>query len=157
MVHTIRKEKAQWLLVLTAIVLSVIALVSAVIGLNKHETTTNVTNSMYAVGTIDETGKIIDSKKSAYMKDLHTTENLTIDIDEETATITYKVAYYDEDEKFLSMTDSLSNDLDETTIPENAKYFRVVVTPNQVDEEDVKLNFFNKSNYTSQLEITFNK
>ena len=157
MVKTKRKEKAKWLLTIGAVVMSAVALVSSLFGLSKNETTENVTNSMYAVGTINETGKIVESKKSAYMKNAQTTEDLTIDIDEETATITYKVVYYDEDEKFLSITESLSEDLDSTTIPENAEYFRVVVTPNQVDEEDVTLNAFNKSKYTSQLDITFKK
>ena len=157
MVKTKRKEKAKWLLTIGAVVMSAVALVSSLFGLAKNETTENVTNSMYAVGTINETGKIVESKKSAYMKNAQTTEDLTIDIDEETATITYKVVYYDEDEKFLSMTESLAEDLDTSTIPETAKYFRVVVTPDQVDEEDVTLNMFNKAKYTSQLEITFAK
>lgn len=152
-----KKEKAKWWLTIGAIVMAGVALVSAIFAINKNETKTNVTNSMYAVGAIDETGKIIESKKSAYMRDSKTTENLTIDIDEETATITYKVAYYDEDEKFISMTESLDEDLDETTIPETAKYFRVLVTPNQVDGEDVTLNLFNKAKYTSQLEISYEK
>ena len=157
MVKTKRKEKAKWLLTIGAVVMSAVALVSSLFGLAKNETTEKVTNSMYAVGTINETGKIVESKKSAYMKNAQTTEDLTIDIDEETATITYKVVYYDEDEKFLSMTESLAEDLDTSTIPETAKYFRVVVTPDQVDEEDVTINMFNKAKYTSQLEITFAK
>lgn len=152
-----KKEKAKWWLTIGAVVLSVVALVSAIIGLTKNITTTKLGSTDYAIGSVDSTGKVIDSKKSVYSKDLNTTDNLTIDIDEDTATITYKVAYYDENEKFVSMTETMSNDLDTTSIPSTAEYFRVIITPNQVDGEDVTLNIFNMSKYTSQIEVTFDK
>lgn len=152
-----KKEKAKWWLTIGAVVLSVVALVSAIIGLTKNITTTKLGSTDYAIGSVDSTGKVIDSKKSVYSKDLNTTDNLTIDIDEDTATITYKVAYYDENEKFVSMTEAMSKDLDTTSIPSTAEYFRVIITPNQVDGEDVTLNIFNMSKYTSQIEVTFDK
>ena len=157
MVNTRKKEKAKWWLTIGAVVLSVVALVSAIIGLTKNITTTKLGSTDYAIGSVDSTGKVIDSKKSVYSKDLNTTDNLTIDIDEDTATITYKVAYYDENEKFVSMTEAMSKDLDTTSIPATAEYFRVIITPNQVDGEDVTLNIFNMSKYTSQIEVTFDK
>lgn len=157
MVNTRKKEKAKWWLTIGAVVLSVVALVSAIIGLTKNITTTKLGSTDYAIGSVDSTGKVIDSKKSVYSKDLNTTDNLTIDIDEDTATITYKVAYYDENEKFVSMTEAMSKDLDTTSIPSTAEYFRVIITPNQVDGEDVTLNIFNMSKYTSQIEVTFDK
>lgn len=152
-----KKEKAKWWLTIGAVVLSVVALVSAIIGLTKNITTTKLGSTDYAIGSVDSTGKVIDSKKSVYSKDLNTTDNLTIDIDEDTVTITYKVAYYDENEKFVSMTEALSSDLDTTSIPSTAEYFRVIITPNQVDGEDVTLNIFNMSKYTSQIEVNFDK
>lgn len=152
-----KKEKAKWWLTIGAVVLSVVALVSAIIGLTKNITTTKLGSTDYAIGSVDSTGKVIDSKKSVYSKDLNTTDNLTIDIDEDTATITYKVAYYDENEKFVSMTEAMSKDLDTTSIPSTAEYFRIIITPNQVDGEDVTLNIFNMSKYTSQIEVTFDK
>lgn len=152
-----KKEKAKWWLTIGAVVLSVVALVSAIIGLTKNITTTKLGSTDYAIGSVDSTGKVIDSKKSVYSKDLNTTDNLTIDIDEDTATIIYKVAYYDENEKFVSMTEAMSKDLDTTSIPSTAEYFRVIITPNQVDGEDVTLNIFNMSKYTSQIEVTFDK
>lgn len=152
-----KKEKAKWRLTIGAVVLSVVALVSAIIGLTKNITTTKLGSTDYAIGSVDSTGKVIDSKKSVYSKDLNTTDNLTIDIDEDTVTITYKVAYYDENEKFVSMTEALSSDLDTTSIPSTAEYFRVIITPNQVDGEDVTLNIFNMSKYTSQIEVNFDK
>jgi len=152
-----KKNKLKWWLTLTSIVLSVATLVAVCVGLGKIGDTKNVSNSDYAIGTINETGKIVDSKQSAYMKDAETIDGLVIDIDEETATITYKVAFYDEDGKFISMTESQESDFDATNIPENADTFRVVITPYQVDGENVELNIFNMSKYTSQLDVSYNK
>lgn len=153
-----KKSKIKWLLSIASVVLSVITLVALVVGLNNLTTDTkSVSNNDYAIGTINETGKIVESKQSAYMKDAETIDGLTIDIDEETATITYKVAFYDEDGKFISMTDAMSEDFDATAIPETADTFRVVITPYQVDGENVELSIFNMGKYTSQLDVSFNK
>ncbi len=153
-----KKSKLKMGLSIVSVILSVITLIALVIGLNNITTSTkNVSKSDYAIGTISETGKIVESKQSAYMKDAETIDGLVIDIDEDTATITYKVAFYDEDGKFISMTESQETDFDTSNIPENADTFRVVITPYQVDGENVELNIFNMSKYTSQLDITFNK
>lgn len=157
MINTRKKEKAKWWLIIGSVVLSVIALVSAIIGLTKNITTTKLSTTDYTIGCVDSTGKVIDSKLSVYSKDLESTENLTIDIDEKTATVTYKVAYYDENEEFISMSEASAKDLDSTSIPATAKYFRVVITPDAVDGEAVELNIFNMAKYTSQIEVTFAK
>ena len=155
---TKKKNKLKWLLTITSAVLSVVAIVGVCFGLSNLAKTKSVDNGDFAVGTIvAESGKIVESKHSAYMKDAENVDGLTIDIDEETATITYKVAFYDEDGKFISMTETMDEDFDATNIPENATSFRVVVTPYQVDGENVELNIFNMGKYTSQLEITYNK
>lgn len=155
---TKKKNKLKLILSCVSIVLSIITLVALVVGLNNITTQTkDVSKSDYAVGTINETGKIVESKKSAYMKDAETIDGLTIEIDEETATITYKVAFYDEDGKFISITESLDADFDATNIPETADTFRVVITPYQVDGENVELNIFNMGKYTSQLDVSFSK
>ena len=153
-----KKSKLKWVITLLSLFLSIATLVSVCVGLHNITTSTkDVSKSDYAIGTINETGKIVESKQSAYMKDAENVDGLTIEIDEETATITYKVAFYDEDGKFISMTESQESDFDATNIPENADTFRVVVTPYQVDGENVELNIFNMSKYTSQLDVTYNK
>lgn len=154
---TKKKNKLKWLLTIGSVILSVVTLVAVCVGISNLVDTKKVTKNDYAIGTINETGKIVESKQSAYMKDAETIDGLTIDIDEETATITYKVAFYDEDGNFISMTESLENDFDTTTMPENADTFRVVITPYQVDGENVELNILNVGKYTSQLDVTFNK
>ena len=155
--NTKKKNKLKLLLTITSVILSIITFVAVCVGLSKLSPTKSVDNNDYAIGTIAESGKIVESKQSVYMKDAETIDGLTIGIDEETATITYKVAFYDEDGKFISMTESLDADFDATTIPENADTFRVVITPYQVDGENVELNIFNMGKYTSQLDVSFVK
>ena len=76
-------------------------------------------------GTINETGKIIESKKSIY-SDMTTIEDMEITL-AENSNITYKVVFYDEDENFISMTESVETDFDTTANPENAEYFELFV------------------------------
>ena len=153
-----KKNKLKWLLTIGSAVLSVVALVGVCFGFSNLAKTKSVNNGDFAVGTIvAESGKIVESKHSAYMKDAENVDGLTIDIDEETATITYKVAFYDEDGKFISMTETMDEDFDATNIPSNATLFRVIVTPYPIDDTNVELNVFNMGKYVSQLDITFNK
>ena len=151
-----KREKKKVVLIAISIILSIVTFIATMIGINNLTTTDKLTRTDYSIGTISETGSIIDSKKSAYTKDMFNAEEITITLDED-AQITYRVVFYDEDENFVFATENLTEDYDATTTPENAKYFRVVVTPNQVDEEDVKLNIFNLSKYTSMLEVEYKK
>ena len=73
------------------------------------------------------------------------------------ATITYKVAFYDEDKEFIEMSSALDEDFDIADLPEGAEYFKVVITPNQVDGEDVKITILNVAHYANMLKITYNK
>ena len=128
-----------------------LVLVSAVVtalcfGFANLNTTKNVSAGAYDIGTIDSTtGKYVASEESIYME-----------VDED-AQVTYKVAYYNEDKAFISMTDALSGDLDAETIPESASYFRVIITPNAVDGEDVKISILNASSYANQITVSYEK
>lgn len=151
-----KKNKLRWALTIGSICLSVITLIAVCVGLGNVSKTKTLKNSDYAVGSINASGKIIESKQNAYTKDAYSVDGMIIEIDDD-ATITYKVAFYDEKDAFVSMTDSKSADFDATEIPATAKTFRVVVTPNQVDGEPVELNLLNMNKYVSQLAITYNK
>ena len=91
------------------------------------------------------------------MKDTESVEGLTIDIDEDNATISYRVAFYDEEGEFVSITDYLETDYDETVTPETAESFRVLITPDQVDGEDVEINIFTIAKYANQLDVAYSK
>ena len=137
-------------------------LVSAVVtalcfGFSKLNTTKTISASAYDIGIIDATtGKYVASEKSIYMEEMQSIDGLTIEVEED-AQVTYKVAYYNEDKVFISMTDALSEDLATDTIPESASYFRVIITPNAVDGEDVELSVFNASSYAKQITVTYEK
>ena len=152
-----KRNKLKLILTIVSIVLSIATLISVCVGINSMKMTQSVGRTDYAIGTINETGKIVESKQSVYMKDAESVDGLTIEIDEETATITYKVAFYDEDGKFISMTESLESDFDATITPENADTFRVIITPYAVDGENVELNVFNMGKHISQLDVSFAK
>ena len=155
-----RKNKLTWWLVVISFVMSAVMFGAFIFGVvsNDTDSTTDVLSSNdYTLGTIDDSGKILESKKSAYTKDMYDVTDLEITVDEETVTVTYRVVYYDEDKEFISATEELEGDYEITSLPENAKYFRLVVTPYMVDGEDVTLTVFNKAKYVEQLEVTYKK
>lgn len=151
-----KRSKVGLIVSIVAVVLAAVTCVGVIFGITHQKAdTVEVTNSMYEIGTISETGKILESGKSVYLEDMVTVDGMAIELDEETATITYKVVFYDADNKFLSMTDDLDADYDNANVPENAEYFRVVITPFEVDGESVDVNIFNMSKYTKQLEVSY--
>lgn len=152
----IKNDKLKWWLTFGAITLLAIMVISLCVSIGNSQTTTTLSNSAYHIGTINtETGAIVDSKQNLY-SDMKTTENMVIEIDDN-AQITYKVVFYDENNDFVSATTSLSADFDNEEIPATATQFRLVVTPNQVDGENVTLNIFNMSRYIDMLNVEFAK
>lgn len=153
-----RKHNIKWVITIISFVMSLVMFGAFIFGIfNKSDKTTDDMGLFdWGIGTVDEGGKVVDSKKSAYTKDLESVNGLEITLDDD-ATVTYKVAFYDEDKNYISVTEVLDENYDATLTPENAKYFRVVVTPYQVDGEDVKINVFNVNKYVKQLDVTFSK
>ena len=90
------------------------------------------------------------------MKETKNVDGLTIDIDEDTCSVTYCVFYYDADGGVISSTGYLNADYQGET-PDTAETFRVVIKPKQVDGEDVTINRFSIGKYAKQLDITYNK
>lgn len=153
-----KKSKAALLISVATLVITLITALGLILGFtNAQQTTETVTPSMYARGAISATGKIVESNESLYLEDMQTVSSMKIELDEETATISYKVVFYDKDGKFISMTESYKSDYDVKGVPETAEFFRVVITPNEVDGEAVKLNIFNTSKYAKQLTVSFDK
>lgn len=154
MTKTERKSnKVKWILTIVSVVLSLATLISCLFAFGNMAETKTMSSTAYHIGTIDDGGKIVDSRKSIY-SDMKTTESLEITLDEDSQ-ITYKVVFYDENEDFISMSETLETDFDTTATPENAEYFRVVITPNQIDGEDTIVNIFNMGKYTKMLNVTF--
>ncbi len=154
---TKKKEQTKWWLTIVSVVLSLATFIALCLGFSKMTETKTIGAINYTIGSINESGKIVESKQSAYTRSTYSVEGMTIKLDEKTSTITYRVAFYDEDDVFVSMTEALSTDFSDDLIPTTAKTFRILVTPETVDGEPVKLNIFNVTKYTNQLKVTIKK
>ena len=151
------KRKLKSGLMVTAIVLLAIAVVSLFVTVGGMKTTKKLIASDFGIGAIStETGRYVESNQSIYLEELYEIENAEIKL-EENSTIKYKMFFYGEDENFISATTALSTDFDGTSIPENAKYFRLVITPDTVDGEAVEVTILNILRYVNQIEVTVSK
>ena len=154
----VKRSKVSLFIVIVSFILTVATSVGIFVGIAKaKDTTTEVTKSMYTIGAISEDGKLVESKRSAYLEDMETVDGLVVELDEETATVSYKLAFYDEEGNFISKTEEMKVDFDGATIPSNAKFFRIEITPYAIDDEPVNLNVFNLRKYTKQISVSFNK
>ena len=152
-----RKNKARWALTLITFFMTIIMFSTFIFGIiNKSSETADVGLLGWSVGNVGADGKIVESKESIYTRELNLVEGMEITYADE-ATVKYKVVFYDEDKNYISTTEDISKDYDSTSTPETAKYFRVIVTPRQVDGENVKINSFTAFKYANQLEIVYNK
>ena len=149
----LKSNKFKWIMSVVAIVLSISACIGVFLGINNLRDTKEMSTSCYHVGTVDDSGKVVDSRKAIY-SDIKTTEDMKIELEDD-ATITYKVVFYDENEDYISSSEVLETNYDNTTTPANAEYFRVVITPYQVDGEDVTLNAISMLKYTNMINISY--
>ncbi len=145
-----------FLVALTCVVSLVTSVAVAIFMANSMKTTATVTSVEYTRGNVDENGKRVESKRSIVMKDTKNVDGLAIDINEDNATVSYRVVFYGVDGEYLSMTESMTTDYETTSTPDDAETFRVVVTPNKVDGEDVEISMLEIGKYASQLAVTYN-
>ena len=152
-----KTNKSKWIATTLAFGLIAVVLIAFGLKLNRQEKTTTYGFTSFAIGALNPTnGKIVESKKALYTKDLGHVDGLEITLKDD-ATITYYVAFYDEDKVFIEATDAQTDDFDTADVSEGAEYFRVLVVPNQIDEEDVVLNALNMIKYANMITITCNK
>lgn len=125
-----------------------IAVVFAFVKIDRNEKTKTLgANSFtYAIGILDSEGDYEQGTTSIYTKDYHSVDGLTIEVKDD-ATVTYKVFFYDENQDFINMSSDLSE------VPDNAEYFRVMITPTN----DAEVSFFEIDDYAEQLTIRINK
>lgn len=153
----LKTNKSKWIVTLVAFLLIAAVLVGFGVKISQQEKTVTLNSFGYSVGGINSTtGNVFETKKSIYTKNLCNVDGMEIEIGED-ATITYKVAFYDKDKEFVSMSDAQNVDFDNANAPETAKYFRVVITPDQVDGEDVTIGTLSIAKYANMLKITYNK
>lgn len=122
----------------------------------QNEPTKTLNSTHYAVGTIDATtGANADSNLSFRMKDMQTTDGLVIDI-KENAKITYDIYFYNADKEFVGIQEDITIDFTAENVADGYEFFRIAITPNQVDGENVVCTLLNKITYTTnQISVTF--
>ena len=155
------KDKVKWIITLVVGILLTLGVIGSIIGINGLKTTEKVNRYDYEVGIINSaTGRIETSDYNIYQKDLELLDGLKIDI-KENATVSYKLAYYNEDKEFISMDETSSKfdfeySADLETIPEGAVYFRIEITPDFTDGTS-KINGLNIRSFTNQLTVVHKK
>ena len=150
------KNKSLWKKIGIGAVAGVLGL-GAVMGVGallekQEEVTTKNIHLSYEVGGLTEDGKYLETKESIYTKDAFECQGLDVDLAFNN-NVSYRVYFYDNDNNFLSSTDTLTENYDETTTPKYASYARIVVTPN----DDDKISWYEVNGYAKQLEIEVNK
>lgn len=111
----------------------------------------------FAIGGL-ENGLYEETETSIYTKEAFECKGLTIKLDFD-HDVTYQVFFYEEDGDFISSTEVLDERYDEE-IPTGATHARIEVTPqwtNVEDEDDRKINWFNKIKFANQLNIEVDK
>ena len=116
---------------------------------------TTVIHPSFEVGGLGADGKYVDTDESIYTKDSFECLGLEVKLDFD-SNVTYQAFYYDELDKFISATPVYEESL-QLSVPENATYARLVVTPiwaDDVEDEDRVCHWYDVFKYANQLEIT---
>ena len=147
-----RKSNKVMLAVLCIAVIVLVGTVTVLAIQLNRTTTATLFSTAYAVGTLDDNGKVAESKENIYTKDLISVDGLKITVKEK-ADVQYKLYFYDADKAFVSASEEWLTADFEGTIPETAKYVRVVIDP----IEDNEVSVFEVFGYADQLTVTYNK
>lgn len=142
--------KNKWLILVVG-VLVLAAAIGLIVRMGSSQTYTTLGATNYEVGALDETGAFKKNAGSFVSTDFHTVEGLTVKVEED-AELSYQLYFYDEEENFISSTNSFGVTYN-GTIPEDAKLFKIVITPTNDDD----ISTFDIINYNSDVEVRFYK
>lgn len=146
-------DKIKWILVFLLLIVIGGGLIATAVKLNGTIKTKEIGSSAYGIGSISATtGKYVEDTSSIYSKDFITVDGLIIELKED-ANVSYKLFFYDKEKEFISATDALTSGTNSTSVVDNAKYFKIVITPNA----DSKLTFLDISKYAERVSVTVNK
>lgn len=123
----------------------------AIVRVVHKDETKEISSLAYKIGALDDNGAFMKNTASIVSKDFISSNGLTIKL-QENAEVSYKVFFYDADKAFVSASELQSADY-AGTIPENAKYAKIVITP----LHDAEVSIFEMSGYAKQLTVTVNK
>lgn len=123
----------------------------AIVRVVQKDETKEISSLAYKIGALDDNGAFMKNTASIVSKDFISSDGLTVKL-QENAEVSYKVFFYDTDKAFVSASEVQSADY-AGTIPENAKYAKIVITP----LHDAEVSIFEMSGYAKQLTVTVNK
>lgn len=150
-----RSGTVKWIIVFALILALVGAVVGLSIVLNRQITTRTLGSTAYAIGGLNESGEEVKDTATIRTKDFVTVDGLKIEIAEK-AEIQYKLFFYGENDKqektYISATEYLTANFD-GTIPENAKFVKIVIDP----LNDTEVSTLEVRGYANQLEVTYNR
>lgn len=150
-----RSDLIKWIIAFVLIALLIGAVIFMGVMLNRQITTKTLGASAYAIGTLDEQGAFQKNTATICTKDYVTVDGLKIEIAEK-AEIQYKLFFYGENDKqektYISATEYLTANFD-GTIPENAKFVKIVIDP----LNDTEVSTLEVRGYANQLEVTYNR
>ena len=155
--YELRKHKTadavKWVVVFLLVIGLIGAVITLFVMLDRQTTVTEIGAEAYKIAALNEDGEEVESDKSIVTRNAFTTDGMTVVFDAD-AKVTYKLYFYDEDEKLLSATDDLAEDYS-GTIPEKAVWAKAVITP--TEDEDGKVSLTEVFGYASALTITVNR
>ena len=146
-------DAVKWFIVFLLLIAIIGAVVTLFIQVDRNTTVTEIGAEAYKIAALNEDGEEVESDKSIVTRNAFTTDGMTVVFDAD-AKVTYKLYFYDEDEKLLSATDDLAEDFS-GTIPEKAVWAKAVITP--TEDEDGKVSLTEVFGYASALTITVNR
>lgn len=160
----VRKGSIKSILLAVLVGALILGSVSGIVAFFNRDTTTVSTLLSFDLGALDASGIHTNSTTSICSKDLIECKGLCIEPDFE-AKGTFQVFYYDQVKKFISSTEVM-NAQDGiykmgTDIP-LARYCRIVITPDPVDEngeyiDDFEIHWYQVAKYAGQYTITVNR
>lgn len=147
-----RKDTIKWIVVFVLIALLICGVTCICVSLANNNKTKTLGTLDYEIGALDETGKYVKDTSSIVSKKYLSVDDMKIEIKKD-ANVTYKVYFFDKNEKFIS-ADSAANSADYVgTVPENATLFKVVITPTK----DAEVSTLEIDDYAKQLTVTYAK
>lgn len=160
---TYKKKKISFksIISLVLVIGAVIALGAGITSFAKDETKTVNKLGLFDVGSISETsGEYVKTTNTLYTNRALECQGLTItpDFDNKSK---YQIFWYNEDDIYFGCTEVLTTKY-VGNVPECARYCRIVVFPNPVDEngkeiKDFTIKFYEKQSYVKNLEIKVDK
>ena len=148
----INRDTVKWIVEAVLMFLLAVGICAIAYNTKDVERIKTLGSSSYAVGVIGDDGKIdTETKTAIHTKNLYPLNEVKIEMDKG-ANVTYTLFFYGTDKELMSKTNAQSSTY-RGTFPEDAKYFRVMITPTADEDGIVKGN--ERSKYAKLVTVTY--